>query len=198
MNSKIVIYIPGSWQEEANNKKCFKRIRELGFENVIIEASFILSEVDIVTLLKSENLSLWGVANNRLKNNEEAQNIVHIMHQLDCGNFLNFNGNEDQSQIFKIISESGIKILEKNENYFVRKNNETVLMPIIQINALSFVETPLQSRLVMEKNEEIDELNLNREKNIYYLIQPDIETPVALYLKHCKDILNRFFFLGIR
>ena len=82
----------------------------------------------------------------------------------------------------------------KAGNSFYKKNEEAIVLE----NPLSYQEKPLQSIAVSEMKNEKEILNKGVESNLYFLINPDSSLEKSKYLMHCKDILNRYYFLGLR
>ena len=162
----------------------------------MLDGDFVISEKNIKQLFAFENLFLFGVQLNQFIDSKKNLLLMEIMHSLDCSNIL-LNEKTDKYSIQKM-EETGLKILLKSGSSYYKKNSVMFPMPVVILNPLSFSDIPLQSSVVKEKLEEKNILEEGKDKPIYFLIKPDPTLEIPKYLMHCKDMLNRFYFQGIR
>lgn len=197
MNSRIILYLP-QWCDGNSNQKLIKQIAELGYENLVLDAHYLLHDMYFKETLQRENLNILGLDASEVLTPEATNHLIQEMHQLDCGYFLQQPLHAQSQLTVNKIAESGIKILQLKPPFYFRTTDVDEETPIILVNALSFLEKPLQSNKVFEKLEEINFIDIYRNKSVYFLVQPEFSLPKSSYLKHSKDILNRFYFLDIR
>ena len=200
MRSKILIYIPAIFFSSENLNFQFKQIKELGFEQIVLDGEFVADHKEIEQILLRENLFLVAVYQNHFEDDKKSFQLMEIMHGLNCPAIMmdNLGVDETSKPIIQKIQESGITILAKKENFYVNKVDYNLGIPVIVENPLSLSEKPLQSNIVVEALAEKNMLENWKEKSVSFLIKPSTNFDKTTYLKHCKDILNRYFFLGVR
>ncbi len=196
MRSKILVYIPSVFFIHESKKYPFKQIKELGFDQLVLDSSHVVNEKNIKELLTKANLNLFGVYFDQPLSHQNTILLMETLHALDCSYLLINNLLEDDSR--NIFEESGLKLLLKSGNTFQKTNINFSVEPVVIENPLSYQEVPLQSSTICESKNEKDTLVKGIESNLYFLINPDPKLEKTKYLMHCKDILNRYYFLGLR
>jgi hypothetical protein len=197
MRSKILVYFPSKFFD--SNQLAFqcKQIKELGFEQVVLGADFVLQTKNLEKLLLNEKISIFAIFYEDFSDANKSMLVMESAHSLNCPYILSniIPAKESDKNGIQKMEESGLTILEKiDQQYF--KKNETE--PLIIQNPLAYSEKPLQSSIVTENETESKIINGNKDKNIFFMIAPDGSLERSNYLRHCKDILNRYFFLGLR
>lgn len=197
MRSKVLVYFPSIFFDPNNLEFQFKQIKELGFEQVVLDSDFVIQTKNLEKYLLIENLIVFAICFDDFLEENKSVSLMESAHSLNCPFILsNFSfAIESKKSYIQKMEESGITILRKSEQQYF-KNNETE--PFIIQNPLSYSEKPLQSTIVVEKETESKIINEKKEKNIFFLIAPDVLPDRSNYLRQCKDILNRYFFLGLR
>ena len=106
MRSKILVHIPSSFFIHASKKYPFKQIKELGFDQLVLDASHVINEEKIKDFLSSANLSLFGVYLDRNLSKQEVFVLMEVLHTLDCSFLLAHKILADE--INNTIEESGL------------------------------------------------------------------------------------------
>lgn len=197
MRSKILVYIPSKFFDPDHLANQFKQIKELGFDQIVLDADLVLQNKDLEKFLLFEKLILYAICFEDFLDLNKSMMIMESAHSLNCPFILSDNIPAKESEIhcLKKMEESGLTILKKiDKQYFINSDTE----PLIIQNPLAYSEKPLQSSILAEKEPEAKIILENKEKNIFFMISPDHSLEYSNYLRHCKDILNRYYFLGLR
>lgn len=197
MRSKILVYIPSKFFDSDHLAYQFKQIKELGFDQIVLDADLVLQSKDLEKFLLFEKLILYAIYFEDFLDLNKSMLLMESAHSLNCPFILSDNIPAEESEIkcLKKMEESGLTILKKiDKQYFKKSETE----PLIIQNPLAYSEKPLQSTILVEREAESKIILENKEKNVFFMIAPDHSLDRSNYLRHCKDILNRYFFLGLR
>lgn len=197
MRSKILVYLPGKFFDSDLSAHQLKQIKELGFEQVVLEANFVLQTKNIEKLLQFEKLSTFALCFDDYSDSNKSMLIMESAHSLNCPYILSNHLplKESEKNCLQKMEESGLTILKKNDKKYYKKNE---IEPLIMQNPLAYSKNPLQSSIIVENEIESKIIIENKEKSVFFMIAPDDSLERSNYLRHCKDILNRYFFLGLR
>lgn len=196
MRSKILLNFPKVFLNSDSKKKSFKQIKELGFDQLVLDASYLIKEKNIKESLCDFNLVLFAANIDSSMKKDEAIVLMDTLHTLDCSYLIPNQLLEESSMA--IFEESGLKQLAKRNNIYCKPNNKNSEEPFIVENPLSYQTAPLQSQAINESETDKETISKAIASNLYFLISPDPAFEKAKYLMYCKDILNRFYFLGVR
>lgn len=200
MRSKILVYFPTFFFIPDQLSFQFKQIKELGFEQIVLDGEFAIQFKNLEKTLELEKLSLFALFFNEFEDENKSILLMENLHALNCSLILSekLTYSEKSKMTIQKMKESGIKILEKSDNFYLYQNNLENSEILIVENPLSHIEKPLQSSPVKENGQEKLCLESFKNKSAFFLIKPVSDFDRVNYLKFCKDILNRYYFLGVR